>query len=224
MKQYSSESSSSDSDSSDKREYKIKSCDKNKKYWENRQDPIKVCAKLAETLLTTEYKSKILKFKLDEYPLHRRIYFLTYIESLEMLFSMYKETCEVLLDYPTIGVEDIKYYVKKEIGNILHANIDVHSRRLISEFPVDGVKSISKLQSHCANMTFSEKRRYDRIFQKVTNEVGGSLISYIKIFHNAPAPSVSGGNSNSKYQLMHIFLDNFHQGGKYIAQIASHQA
>ena len=46
---------------------------------------------------------------------------------------------------------------KKAIGNILHANIFVHSKRLIAEFPVDGIKCIEKLQSHCANMTFSEK-------------------------------------------------------------------
>ena len=32
------------------------------------------------------------------------------------------------------------------------------------------------------------------------------------------------GNSYSEDQLMHTFLDNFHQGGKYSAQIASHQA
>ena len=63
-----------------------------------------------------------------------------------MIFKQYKETCEVLLDYPTIGGEDIKYYVKKEIRNLLHTNIDVHSRRLIAELPIYGVKYISKLQ------------------------------------------------------------------------------
>ena len=36
--------------------------------------------------------------------------------------------------------------------------------------------------------------------------------------------SVSVGNSYSEDQLMHTFLDNFHHGGKYSAQIASHQA
>ena len=36
--------------------------------------------------------------------------------------------------------------------------------------------------------------------------------------------SVSVGNSYSEDKLMHTFLDNFHQGGKYSAQIASHQA
>ena len=41
-------------------------------------------------------------------------------------------------------------------------NIDVHSRRLISEFPKYGLKCIEKLQSHCANMTFADKSRYDR--------------------------------------------------------------
>ena len=32
------------------------------------------------------------------------------------------------MDYPTIGGEDIKYQVKKAIRNLLHENIDVHSR------------------------------------------------------------------------------------------------
>ena len=49
-------------------------------------------------------------------------------------------------------------------------------------------------------------------------------MNYIKIFQNAQALSVSVGNTYSKDQLMHIFLDNFHQGGKYSSQIASHQA
>ena len=46
----------------------------------------------------------------------------------------------------------------------------------------------------------------------------------IKRFHNAQGLSVSVGNSYSEDHLMHIFLDNFHQGGKYTAQIASCQA
>ena len=39
----------------------------------------------------------------------------------------------------------------------MHAKIDVHTRRLIVEFPKDGIKCIEKLKSHCANMTFAEK-------------------------------------------------------------------
>ena len=58
--------------------------------------------------VTIAYKSNTIKLKLDEDPLQRWIYFLTFIESLEMIFSEYKETCEVLLDYATIGGEDIK--------------------------------------------------------------------------------------------------------------------
>ena len=65
-------------------------------------------------------------------------------------------------------------YVKKEIRNILHANIDVHSRRLIAEFTEYGVKCIPKLQSHCANMNFAVKSIYDGIFHKVTNKGGES--------------------------------------------------
>ena len=54
--------------------------------------------------------------------------------------------------------------------NILHANIDERSRSLIAEYLVDGVKFISKLQYNCANIDFSDKSRYDRIFQKVTHK------------------------------------------------------
>ena len=44
---------------------------------------------------------------MDEDPLQRRIYFLTFLESLEMKISQYTETCEVLLDYPKIWGDDI---------------------------------------------------------------------------------------------------------------------
>ena len=108
--------------------------------------------------------------------------------------------------------------------NLFHANIDVHSIRLISEFPEDGIKCIDKLQSHCANMTFANKSRYNRTFKQVTHKGGESAINYIKRFQNAHDLSVSVGNSYSEDQLIHTFLDNFHQGGKYSAQIASHQA
>ena len=61
---------------------------------------------------------------------------------------------------------------KKETINILHENIDVHSRRLIDEYPIYGLKCISKLQSHCASMTVSDKIRYDIFSQKVTHKGG----------------------------------------------------
>ena len=110
---------------------------------------------------------------MNEDPLQRRIYFLTFVELLEMIFSHYKETCEVLLDYPKIGGDYIiEYYAKKAIKNLLHANIDVHSRRLIAEFPRYGIKCIEELQSHCANMTFADKSRYNRTFQQVTYKGG----------------------------------------------------
>ena len=65
-----------------------------------------------------------------------------------MIFSQHKETCEVLLDNSKIGVDNIKEFL---------ANIDVHRRILIADFPGDGLKFIEKLKSHCANMTFAEK-------------------------------------------------------------------
>ena len=160
---------------------------------------------------------------MDEDPLRRQIFFLTFVELLEIIFLQYTETCDVLLDYPQIGGDDI-FFFKKAIRNILHDNIDVHSKILIAELPRDGIKCIEKLQSHCANMTFSDKSRYERTFQQVTNKGGEYTINYIKRFQNAHDLSVSVGNSYSEDQLMHTFLDNFQQGGKYSAQIASHQA
>ena len=74
---------------------------------------------------------------------------------------------------------------KKAIKNLFYANIDVHSRRLIAELPKDGIKCLERLQSHCANMTFDDKSRYDRTFQQVTHKGGESYINYIKRFHNA---------------------------------------
>ena len=73
-------------------------------------------------------------------------------------------------------------------------------------------------------MTFVDKSRYDKTFQQVTHKGGESAINYIKIFQNAQAFSVSVGNIYSEDQIMHTFLDNFHQSGKYSAQLASHQA
>ena len=95
---------------------------------------------------------------------------------------------------------------------------------LMTEFPKDVIKCIETLQSHCANITFSDKSRYDRIFQQVTHKGGGSVINFINRFQNSHDLSVSVRNSYSEDQLMHTFMDKFHQGGKYSAQKASHQA
>ena len=73
-------------------------------------------------------------------------------------------------------------------------------------------------------MTFADKIIYDRTFQQVTHKGGESAINYINRFQNAHALSVSLVNSYSEDQLMHTFMDNFHQDGKYSAQIANHQA
>ena len=70
----------------------------NKKH--RKKEPIRLCATLTAKLLTTVFKSKIIRFKLDEDQLQRRIYFLTFIDSLNMIFSKYRETCEFLKDYP----------------------------------------------------------------------------------------------------------------------------
>ena len=71
---------------------------------------------------------------------------------------------------------------------------------------------------------FSDKSRYDRTFQQVTHKEGESAMKYTKRFQNAQALSVSVENTYSEDQLMHTFLNDFHQYRKYSAQKASHQA
>ena len=78
-----------DSDSSEDSHYRpIRS--KNKKHW--KKDPIRLCATLTAKLMMTAFKLKMIRFKSDEDPLQRRIYSLTFIESLNMVFSQYRET------------------------------------------------------------------------------------------------------------------------------------
>ena len=74
---------SDDSDSSDDSYYRRKRR-KDKKHRE--KDPIRLCATSTAKFLTTAYKSNIIRFKIDEDPLQRRIYFLTFIDSLDMIF------------------------------------------------------------------------------------------------------------------------------------------
>ena len=66
-------------------------------------------------LLMRAYKLKVLKFKLDEDPLQCWTYFLTFMESLEMISSQYKETYDVLLGYPTVGGDHIKIISKRQL-------------------------------------------------------------------------------------------------------------
>ena len=73
-------------------------------------------------------------------------------------------------------------------------------------------------------MNFSDKIRYDRIFEQVTHKGRESAINFIRILKNTQTLSVSVGKNYSEDQLMHMFLDNFHQGGKFPSRIASHQA
>ena len=57
----------------------------------------------------------------------------------------------------------------------------------------------------------------------LTHKGGELAINYIKRFQNAQALSVSVGNSYSEDQIMHTYLDNFLQSGKYSTWLASHK-
>ena len=69
-------SSSNNSDSSYDIDYRHK---KRKRKRDREKDPIKLCACLTAKLLTTAYKSKIIRFKMDEDQLQHRVHFLTFV-------------------------------------------------------------------------------------------------------------------------------------------------
>ena len=70
-------------------------------------DPIKKCAKLTTKVLTSEYKSKVIDFKLDKDPLQRWFYLLSFLSSLKIVLSQFSDTYKLLMDYPSIRVENI---------------------------------------------------------------------------------------------------------------------
>ena len=86
-------------------------------------DPIKKCAKVTSKLLTIVYKSKFTKFKLDEDPLQRRGYFLSFMNSL----SKFSEAYMLVTNYPSIRGEELPDYDEKSTWNLLHAYIDVYN-------------------------------------------------------------------------------------------------
>ena len=72
-------------------------------------------------------------------------------------------------------------------------------------------------------MNFSEKSRYDSLFQQVTHKGGESSMNNKNRFQNVQVLSVSVGNIYIEDHLMNISLGKFHQGGKYTAHISIHQ-
>ena len=69
---------------------------------------------------------------------------------------------------------------KKANRKFLHTIIYVHSRRLIAELPKDGIKCIEKLQSHCANIFFSEKVDMKGLFNKSHIKEGNMKLITLK--------------------------------------------
>ena len=74
---------SDDYDSSNDSHYRRKQ----RKHKNNRENyPIRLCSNLTANLMTTSNNSNIFRFKMNEDTLQRRIYFLTFIDSLDMIF------------------------------------------------------------------------------------------------------------------------------------------
>ena len=70
------------------------------------------------------------------------------------------------MEYPSIRGEDILDCARNDTWNLLHIYIDSNGQKLIYQYPVYGVKSISRLQSQFKNMTFSEKADIIDCFRK----------------------------------------------------------
>ena len=101
------------------------------------------------------------------------------------------------MDYPSIRGEDLPYYAKKSTWNLFHAYIDSHSQILNDKYPGDEVEEITRLQSQFENMTSYEQSIYSRLYQKVINKVGESVINCINILQNSKELEISVGNGYS---------------------------
>ena len=87
----------------------------------------------------------------------------------------------------------------------------------------DGVGSLKRLKQQCAIITFADKQRFDQIFRQCSHRTGETANGYMKRFHAAKSLATSVNNLYTEEQLMHLFLDNFHNpGSKYSAQVAQH--
>ena len=159
-------------------------------------------------------KIKVIKFKLDKDPLHQRVYFLSLMNPLKIILSQFSEEYMILMEYPSIWGEKVPDYAENSIWNLLQAYIDAHTQKFIDECPGDGVQDISRFQSQCANMKFSDQNRYNIMFKKVVHKGEESAINYIKRFKSVNALGISVGNIYTEYQLMHTYLDTSHKGGK----------
>ena len=95
------------------------------------------------------------------------------------------------MDHPSIRWEEIPDYAKQSTWDLLHLYIDTHSQISIDECQGDGVQAILIFQSQCANMTFDDQIRYNRLFQKVAHKRGESSTNYTKIFQNDKTLSIS---------------------------------
>ena len=55
-------------------------------------NPTKNCAKLTTKLITAMYKSKVVKFKLDEDTIQHQVYFLSFMNSLKKIITIFRNT------------------------------------------------------------------------------------------------------------------------------------
>ena len=76
-------------------------------------EPIKKCMNIISKIPTAAYKSKVIKLKLNEDPLHRRVYFLSFMNSLKIVLSSFSYIYTFLMDYTSIRGKEITYCAKK---------------------------------------------------------------------------------------------------------------
>ena len=99
----------------------------------------------------------------------------------------------LLIYIPSIrGEGGVIDYDKQATWNLLHISMDTHRQRLIDEHLGNLLQTITSLQTKFSNMNFSDKSRYNRLFQKVVHKEGKSSINFIKILQILRIYIISG--------------------------------
>ena len=65
-------------------------------------DPIKKWANITAKVIRAAYNSNATEFKLDEDPLHRQVYLISFISYLKIILSKFKHNYMLLREYPSI--------------------------------------------------------------------------------------------------------------------------
>ena len=104
----------------------------------------------------------------------------------------------MLRDYPKMEGENVKDNAKQAIRNLLHANSCVHRRRLIAEFPEDGIKCMER-KTRKDKKKRRKHRKYDSSVPSSSDDSDDSDSSEDSHYRRRRSKNKNNNQSSSVY-------------------------